>query len=141
VVVAGVDERPSALVLITGRPSWTGFLRAESEDWVRGTHEQVGDEGWQHYLEVMAPLDAMAQIANVDATRLYLQYGSTDDVVPPDVAAELLTAADGAASDVYPAGHALNDDATADRVAWLVERLSLSPIGAKILADVDLPDE
>ena len=141
VVLAAVDDRPSALVLITGRPSWTGFLRAESEGWVRAAHERVGDEDWAHYLEVMAPLDAMAEIGNVDASRLYLQYGTVDDVVPQDVAAELIDAADGAVSDVYPAGHALSGDATADRVAWLAERLELSPIGPGVLAEVGLPDE
>ena len=35
----------------------------------------------------------------------------------------------------------LNDDATADRVAWLVERLGLSAVGADVLAEVGLPDQ
>ena len=68
----------------------------------------------------------------MDAGRLYLQYGTADDVVPEDVSAELIDAADGAKSDLYPAPHALNDDATADRVNWLVERLGLDPIGADV---------
>ena len=89
----------------------------------------------------MAPLDAMAEIDSVDAGRLYLQYGSADDVVPEDVSAQLIDAADGAKSDLYPAPHALNDDATADRGGWLVERLGLSPIGADVLAEVGLPDQ
>jgi len=89
----------------------------------------------------MAPLDALAQIGSVDAQRLYLQYGTEDDVVPTEVSAELIVAADGARADLYPAGHALDDDATADRVAWLVERLALQPIGSDVLATVGLPDE
>ena len=141
VVLAAVDARPGSLVLITGRPSWTGFLEAETEGWVRSAHERAGDEDWQRYLELMAPLDAMAEIDNVDAGRLYLQYGSADDVVPEDVSAQLIDAAEGAMSDLYPAPHALNDDATADRVAWLVERLGLSAVGADVLAEVGLPDQ
>lgn len=141
VVLAAVDDRPGSLALITGRPSWTGFLRAETEEWVRSAHQAFGEEKWQHYLELMATLDAMAEIDRVDARRLYLQYGSEDDVVPPQVAAELIDAAEGAKSDTYPAQHALNDQATTDRVAWLVDRLGLEPIGAKILAKVGLPDE
>ncbi len=141
VVLAAVDDRPGSLVIITARPSWTGFLEAESEGWVRSAHERVGDEDWQQYLDLMAPLDAMAEIDNVDASRLYLQYGTADDVVPEDVSAQLIDAAEGAKSDLYPAPHALNDDATADRVDWLVERLGLSPIGADVLAEVGLPDQ
>ena len=141
VVLAGVDQRPGSLVIITARPSWTGFLGAESEGWVRSAHERAGDEDWQQYMALMAPLDAMAEIDNVDAGRLYLQYGTADDVVSEDVSAQLIDAADGARSDLYPAPHALNDDATADRVNWLVERLGLDSIGADALSEVGLPDQ
>ena len=58
VVLAAVDERPGSLVIITARPSWTGFLESESEGWVRSAHERVRDEDWQRYLGLMAPLDA-----------------------------------------------------------------------------------
>jgi hypothetical protein len=39
------------------------------------------------------------------------------------------------------AGHALNADATADRIAWLVERLDLGLVPASVVAKVGLPDE
>ena len=42
--------------------------------------------------------------------------------------------------DRYEAGHALDADATADRVAWLTERLSLEEIPEKLVAEVGLPD-
>ena len=141
VVLAAVDDRPGSLVIITARPSWTGFLALEAEGWVRSAHERVGDEDWQQYLALMAPLDAMAAIGDVDASRLYLQYGTADDVVPEAVSAQLIDAADGAKTDLYPAPHALNDEATADRVAWLGERLGLSEIRAEVLDEVGLPDQ
>jgi hypothetical protein len=128
-------------VIITARPSWTGFLEAETEGWVRSAHERVGDEDWQQYLSLMAPLDAMAEVDNLDAGRLYLQYGTADDVVPEEVSAQLIEAADGAKTDLYPAAHALNDQATANRVTWLTERLGLSAIGAEVLSQVGLPDQ
>jgi dienelactone hydrolase len=140
VILAAVDPRPSALVLITGRPSWTGFLSASDEDWVARERERAGAEVWGRYLRLMAPLDAMAEIGNVDASRLYLQYGTADTVVPTDVSAELITAAAGARSDLYDAGHALDDAATADRVGWLVDRLALEPIPPAIMHEVGLPD-
>jgi dienelactone hydrolase len=141
VILAAVDPRPAALVLVCGRPSWTGFLRTTDRNSIQRERERIGESAWNRYLELMAPLDAMAEIGNVDGARLYLQYGSQDDVVPVDVSAELIGAADGAITDLYPAGHALNDEATVDRVGWLVERLSLDPIGPDELAKVGLPDE
>lgn len=139
-VLAAVDPRPSSLVLITGRPSWTGFLETSDEEWVNRARERLPAADWDLYISLMAPLDAMAEIDGVDAERLYLQYGTADTVVPPDVSEQLIEAAPGAAVDLYDAGHALNDEATADRVAWLAERLTLEPISEEILAGVGLPD-
>ena len=62
-------------------------------------------------------------------------------VVPPRGARELIRAAAGARADMYEAGHALDDEATVDRVAWLVERLGMQPVPADVLATVDRPDE
>jgi dienelactone hydrolase len=140
VVLAAVDPRPTSLVLIAGRPSWTGFLADADEEWVARERERLSAEEWDRYLRLMAALDAMAEIGNVDSTRLYLQYGTADDVVPVDVSAELIDAADGARADLYDAGHALDDAATADRAAWLVERLGLATIPPAALAEVGLPD-
>jgi cephalosporin-C deacetylase-like acetyl esterase len=141
VVLAAVDARPSSLVVITGRPSWTGFLRDGQAAWVRAARDDLSAAEWEHYLELMAPLDAMAQVEAVDGQRLYLQYGMEDDVVPPRVARELIQAATGARAEMYEAGHALDDQATADRVAWLVERLGMQPVPADVLETVGLPDE
>lgn len=141
VVLAAVDPRPGSLVLLSGRPSWTGFLRSETDGSIRALHNLYGDEKWNLYLDTMAPLDAMAEVANVDGDRLYFQYGETDDVVPPEVASELTDAASGARLDLYDSGHALDDTATADRVAWLVDRLGMEPIPAAAVDGVGLPDQ
>jgi cephalosporin-C deacetylase-like acetyl esterase len=141
VVLAAVDPRPTALVLLSGRPSWTGFLAGTRIASITRTRNRIGEEAWHEYIDAMAPFDAMAEIANVDATRLYLQYGTRDDVVPPDVAQELVDAAVGARTDWYNSGHALDETATADRVAWLVDRLQLGEIGPDIVAEVGLPDQ
>lgn len=140
-VLAAVDERPAALVLLSGRPSWTGFLRDSTDGWVDTYRELVGPEKWEAYLTVMAPFDALAVAGDLNADRIYLQYGRTDDVVPTSVSQELLDALPDARADLYDSGHALDDTATADRAAWLVERLGLQAISAEVLAEVGLPDE
>jgi cephalosporin-C deacetylase-like acetyl esterase len=141
VVLAAVDPRPGALILLSGRPSWTGFLATTRIGSIAHTRDRIGEEAWQAYLDAMAPFDAMAEIANVDPARLYLQYGTRDDVVPPDVAQQLVDAVPGAKVDWYESGHALDASATADRVAWLVDRLGLAEIGPEVVAEVGLPDQ
>lgn len=141
VVLAAVDERPGALVLIAGRPSWTGFLATSDEGWVTSARGRLQPGEWEEYLRLMAPLDAAAEIANVDVSRLYLQYGTQDDVVDEAVARAFVNSAPGVSVDFYPAGHALDDAATVDRVAWLAERLDLAAVPAEVLAAVGLPDE
>jgi cephalosporin-C deacetylase-like acetyl esterase len=139
--LAAVDERPAALILIAPRPSWTGFLATSDAGFVAAARALVGAEKFDVYLEVMAPFDAMAVADLLDGERIYLQYGTIDEVVPPDVAQELIEAVPDATLSTYEAEHALDDAATADRAAWLVERLSLGPISPATLATVGLPDE
>lgn len=141
VVIAAVDPRPAALVLLSGRPSWTDFLRTTTIGSLQRTRQRIGAENWQAYLDTMAPFDALAHIGEVDHQRLYLQYGTADDVVPVAVARKLVDVADGATIGWYEADHALDELATADRVAWLVERLELAAIGPDVVAEVGLPDE
>jgi cephalosporin-C deacetylase-like acetyl esterase len=140
-VLASVDARPIALVLICPRPSWTGFLATSTAGWVSSAKTLVGEDRWNAYLTAMAPLDALAVIDAINGERLELQYGTADEVVPPEVAQQLVDAAPGATVAWFEAGHALDDAATADRVGWLVERLGLDAITAETLAGVGLPDE
>ena len=138
--LAAVDDRVGASVLVTGRPSWTGFLRADEAHWT-GTIESLGEDGWERYLTTMAAWDAVEAIGGVDPGAVYLQFGTEDDVVLPAHVDEWVAAAPADVRlDRYPAGHALDATATADRVAWLTERLALGPIPAELVAQVGLPD-
>jgi len=139
-VLAARDPRSIANVLITPRPSWTGLLR-RSEDDFAGVISTVGDDGWEAYLASMEPYDAVPAVSIADGG-IYLQFGTQDDVViASDVDEWVAAAPEGTRIDRYPAGHALDATAVADRAAWLVERLGLEPIGADALEAVGLPDE
>jgi cephalosporin-C deacetylase-like acetyl esterase len=140
--VAAVDDRPVAVVMISPRPSWTGFLATTDASFITTKRRIVGEEAWLAYLTELAPFDALPQIARVATDRLLLQYGRADDVVPPDVAQELVDAIapDGTAQWFEGAGHAIDDAATAARCAWLSERLGLPAVPAEALAEVGLPD-
>ena len=94
------------------------------------------------FLASMEPFDAVPGVSDADGATIYLQFGTQDDVViASDVGEWVAAAPPGTRIDRYPAGHALDASAVADRAAWLVERLGLEPIGQEALAAVGLPDE
>ncbi|HEU5041579.1 MAG TPA: prolyl oligopeptidase family serine peptidase [Gemmatimonadales bacterium] len=140
-ILAAVDDRPIAFALVTGRPSWTDFLRSEAEGRLASIVSMIGQEKWEAYLAALAPFDAVAQIGAADGQELLLQFGTADDVVTPD-AVEAFTAAapDGTTVQTFDAGHVLDGEATAARIAWLAERLGADPIAPEAVERVGLPD-
>lgn len=140
VVVASVDHRAKAWALLSPRPSWTAFLQSDDAYAVR--KRKAYAKTWDAYIAAMRPLDALPVIDDVDGASLLLQYGTDDDVVPPNVAKQLIDATpDGTTTQTFGAGHALDAKATRARVDWLAERLSLTRLDDATLAKVGLPDE
>jgi dienelactone hydrolase len=140
--VAALDGRLRATLLICPRPSWTGLLRSGSVYWARSAAQAVGPIAWERYLDAMAPFDALPFVQRIAGPGLYIQYGTADEVIPEKVSQQLVRALGGRGTvSYYPANHALNAAATADRVAWLVGRLGLRPVPAAAVAEVGLPDE
>jgi dienelactone hydrolase len=140
--VAALDGRLRATLLICPRPSWTGLLRSGAVYWARSAAQAVGPVAWERYLDAMAPFDALPFVQRIAGPGLYVQYGTADEVIPEQVSQQLVRALGGRGRvSYYPANHALNAAATADRVAWLVARLGLRPIPAAAVAEVGLPDE
>ena len=84
-----------------------------------------------------SPLIPSCRAARRRFRRQSRQCARSEQASPSHISVE---ATDGARSDLYDAGHALDDAATADRVGWLVERLGLAPIPDEILTEVGLPD-
>ncbi|MEO8247505.1 MAG: hypothetical protein ABI622_10350 [Chloroflexota bacterium] len=140
-LLAAVDERPIAFALVTGRPSWTDYLRGEAAGRLASIVSMIGMEKWEAYLAALAPFDATARIGEADGEELLLQFGSADDVVTPDAVDAFTTAApEGTTVQAFDAGHVLDADATAARIAWLAERLGADPIAPDVVERVGLPD-
>jgi dienelactone hydrolase len=140
-LLAAVDERPIAFALVTGRPSWTDFLRGEAEGRLASIISMIGPEKWDAYLAALAPFDATARIGEADGEELLLQFGTADDVVTPDAVAAFTAAApEGTTVQSFDAGHVLDAEATAARIAWLVERLGADQVAPEVVERVGLPD-
>jgi dienelactone hydrolase len=116
-VVFGTDERLSGLVVMAPTARWGDwFLRY----WPIADAEE-------EYLAAMGPVDPVTWLAEADGRPILLQFGSDDQYVPEQVAAEISAAAgDSSRTLTYDAGHDLDDEAArADRDAWLAEQLRL----------------
>ena len=113
-------------MLITGRPSWTDYVRSEEDGRLSSVAGMLGPEKWAAYLAALEPLDADQWLPRTTAAELLLQFGSADDVVvPAAVDAFVAAAPDGATVRTYDAGHVLDAAATADRATWLADRLGV----------------
>lgn len=110
----GVDHHVDALVVMAPTARWA--------DWFY-RYWQISDSE-ADYLAALAPLDPVTWLSEAEGRPVLLQFASNDQYVPESVADEI-TAAVGitAARRDYVAEHDLNDEARADRDAWLAETL------------------
>jgi fermentation-respiration switch protein FrsA (DUF1100 family) len=78
------------------------------------------------FVAQMAPVEPAAYTAAAAPAALYFQFGTSDPHVFRERADTFFAlASEPKKLSFYEAGHALNDEARKDRVAWLHERLKL----------------
>lgn len=113
-LLAAKDKRVKAWALQAGTASFS--------DWYLFYPRREGAEK-QAVIDRLAPLDPVRHIAN--ATPLLLQFGTHDRFVPEAKAKQLFEAArDPKEIKWYNAGHALDEQAVADRLAWVRKHIS-----------------
>lgn len=116
-VLAGIEPRLGALVLIAGAPSFTDVAVANLPS--------LSGEALERYARVMAPIDPARFVAREHASRLLLQFGERDEVFGRETALRLADAASEPKSvRWYDADHAFrSEEAKRDRVEWLRAQL------------------
>jgi dienelactone hydrolase len=113
-VFFGADHHLDALVLMAPTARWA--------DWFY-RYWQISDSE-ADYLAAMAPLDPVTWLPEADGRPVLLQFASNDQYVPEAIADEMTDAVGiTAARRTYVADHYLNDEAWAERDAWLAENL------------------
>ena len=117
-IVFGADPTLDGMVMMAPTARWSDwFLR----------YWEIADPA-DAYQAAMAPLDPVTWLPESSGRPMRLQFGSDDQYVPEAVADEIAAAAgeDGEVT-TYQTGHHLNDEARADRAAWLTDLLGLTP--------------
>jgi len=113
-IVADVDDRPKATVLMSG-----GAVPVR--DYVNAAPDDLKDD----LQDVLPAIDPLTHVRTIRGA-LFLQDGRSDAVVPSRALRAMAEAApEGSRVTWYPADHALNDQAAADRLDWLSARLGV----------------
>ncbi len=128
-VLAGVEKRIKAYVIMAGAPSLTEFLRTSTLPAIVKTRDSLTKEQQEKYFNTLADVDPINYIGHVAPAALFFQFGKTD-AYPTVEQAKLYS---GKASSpklvkFYEAGHALNDEARRDRAAWLREQIGIGKL-------------
>jgi dienelactone hydrolase len=134
-LLAGVDKRIKAYVIMAGAPSLTEFLRTSTLPAIVKTRDSLTTEQRERYFTILADVDPIAYIGHAAPSALFLQFGKTDSY-PTDDNAKLYAekAKDPKLVKFYDAGHALNEEARSDRADWLRKQISISKVEYRVLS-------
>ncbi|MBI4670289.1 MAG: prolyl oligopeptidase family serine peptidase [Chloroflexi bacterium] len=118
VLAGSVDQRPTHYVIMAATPRFP--------DWYLYYPALEGDAR-EAFLQEMSALDPIAHVANLAPAPVLFQFAADDFHVPKARAEEFFAAAhEPKELSWYDAGHGLNAQATAERQAWLKQRLGPS---------------
>lgn len=125
-ILAGVEKRIKAYVIMAGAPSLTEFLRTSTLPAIVKTRDSLTKEQRENYFNTLADVDPINYIGHVAPAALFFQFGKTDGY-PTEQNAKLYSekASKPKLVRFYDAGHALNDEAKRDRAAWFKEQIGV----------------
>ena len=125
-ILAGVEKRIRACVIMAGAPSLTEFLRTSSIPAIVETRNSLTKKQQENYFNTLAAVDPINYISHIAPAALFFQFGKTDHY-PTEETARLYSekASKPKLIKFYEAGHALNDEAKRNRAAWLRGQLGL----------------
>ena len=120
VLLAGVDERVDAAVLMSppGKPS--GWLQVTEQPKAKAFRDSFDKAQWVGYLAAIEPLDPEKWIVHAAPARVHFQFASGDAWVQTLEQVDLYRAASLPKSrQMFDSDELLNDDAKKDRQTWL----------------------
>ena len=129
--LSGVDKRFKAFVIMAGDLSLEVDEKTKTfEDY----RQKVGAEKFDAFVKKYSWQDEGEYISHAAPATVFLQYGSKDSFLNGDVAKQYLEiVSEPKQLTVYDAPHALNAEATRDRIAFLAKQLSVPAPDAKLV--------
>jgi len=133
-ILSGVDKRFKTFVLMAGGLS--DALDLKSED-LQKYRLKVGPARFDAFMAKNGWLDPGLFVAHAAPATVFLQYGAQEKFLNPDRArAYAALVSEPKKLKIYDAPHALNAEATRDRIAFLCQQLQVKPAEAKAVAGI-----
>lgn len=134
-VIAGIEHRIKAYVLMAGWYSLSELMRTSSHPLIEKDRNVTPPEEFQVYLTAMAPLDACHYISGAAPAHLFFQFAHDDDFVSVKDAERYFELASRPKQIVWyeDCGHELSAQACLDRASFLCEQLGLAQPPQEIL--------
>lgn len=133
-LLSGIDKRFKAFVLMAGGLSDEANRKTKLYQEYR---QKIGPEKVDAFQAKYAWQDAGKYVSHAAPAFLFLQYASDEPFLNPDLAKEYLkVVSEPKKLKIYKAQHALNAEATRDRVGFLAEQLSVKPPDARAVNSI-----
>jgi dienelactone hydrolase len=132
--LSGIDKRFKAFVLMAGDISFEVDKKMKA---FQDYRQKVGPEKFDAFADKYSWQDAGKYISHAAPAAVFLQYATDEPFLNGEVAKQYLEiVSEPKKFKIYDAPHALNAEATRDRIAFLAEQLSLEPPDAKAISAI-----
>jgi uncharacterized protein len=127
--LSGIDKRFKAFVIMAGTLSDEIDQTTKA---FRDYRQKVGAENFDAFTSKYAWMDPGKYISHAAPAAMFLQYATDEPFLNRDLAQRYLEkVSEPRKLKVYEAPHALNSEATRDRLAFLAQQLAFQPPSAK----------
>lgn len=132
--LSGIDKRFKAFVLMAGNLSDEVDLKTKQ---FQDFRQQIGAERFDAFVAKYSWSDPAKYVSHAAPAYVFMQYATDEPFLNPDMASQYAEiVSEPKKLRIYKAPHALNAEATRDRVAFLAEQLSFHAPDAKAVAAI-----
>jgi len=135
-VLAGVEKRIKAYVLMTAAGSQIEFWREPNNPVVEDFKKRLTPERFELYVKSLEPVEQINYINQAAPAKLFFQFAKEDEIIPVESAKKFYEAASKPKTvKWYKTKHSLNAQATTDRMNWVIEQ-----VGSPLLREFSEPN-
>jgi dienelactone hydrolase len=134
--LSGIDKRFKAFVIMAGDLSFEIDKKTKS---LQEYRQKVGPDKFDAFAAKYYWMDGGKYLSHAAPAAIFLQYASDEPFLNGDIARQYFNiASEPKKLKIYEAPHALNAEATRDRIAFLAEQLSFTLPDAKAINAIPL---
>jgi dienelactone hydrolase len=132
--LSGIEKRFKAFVIMAGDLSFDIDRKTKSFQEYR---QRIGPDKFDTFAAKYSWMDGGRYVSHAAPAAMFLQYATDEPFLNGDLAKQYFDiVSEPKKLKIYEAPHALNVEATRDRIAFLAEQLSFSPPNAKAITAI-----